>query len=204
MTRFEKSNWDYFVGAYNDDRATFDEFALSTIKYWRTMADYMISNWDHPLAVERDDLVQEMLLGAWMSMSRWRAGKGSSARKWVTFCALKSARRWFHRQRGAYKYANGTGKDSTSHYPRSDSLIGTDDFGCLNGHLTESSRNRDPENIARISEFLEALDLGSERGTVCEMLKFDAPSCFVEVRLGARLHSDSKRYGEILRKAANY
>ena len=77
--------------------ASFDAFHAATIKYWRCAAGDLLRRWDHPRAVEEDDLVQEMLLAAWRAIERVDPERGDP-RRHVVFCAAKAARRWLHRQ----------------------------------------------------------------------------------------------------------
>ncbi len=97
---------------------SFDRFYTATIKYWRAAAGDLLRRWDHPAAVEEEDLVQEMLLGAWRAIETVDPSRGDP-RKYVTFGAVKAARRWFHRQRGAYGFARCSKKNNDPHgrYP---------------------------------------------------------------------------------------
>lgn len=109
---------EQLIRRYKCREITFSEFVAGTEKYWCTMADDMLRKWDHPAAVERDDLVQEMLLSAWKGLDSWQDGKGVTGKQWVVFGAMKSARRWFHVQRGAKSFARCSGdKDPSPRYP---------------------------------------------------------------------------------------
>ena len=90
--------------------STFDEFVAGTMPYWQKAAADLMTRWDHPPAVEEDDLVQEMLLGAWKALQTVDPFLGDP-RRYVVFGAVKAARRWFHRQRGAYGFARTSGKN---------------------------------------------------------------------------------------------
>ena len=83
---------------------SFPAFVRETLPYWRCAAADLIGRWDHPAGVDAEDLVQEMLLAAWQSIACADPNKGD-VRSWVIFGAVKAARRWFHRQRGAKQFA---------------------------------------------------------------------------------------------------
>jgi len=84
--------------------ASFDAFAKATMRYWRRAAADLLGRWDHPAAVDEDDLVQEMLLAVWRAIQQVDPERGDPRRR-IVFSAAKSARRWLHRQRGAHGFA---------------------------------------------------------------------------------------------------
>jgi DNA-directed RNA polymerase specialized sigma24 family protein len=99
--------------------ASFDVFYAATIKYWRCAAADLLRRWDHPQAVEEEDLIQEMLLAAWRAIESFDPERGDPKRH-VVFSAAKTARRWLHRQRGAYGFARcRKGADPHGRYPAS-------------------------------------------------------------------------------------
>lgn len=95
----------------------FADFVKATMPYWRCVAGDLLSRWDAPAAVEEEDLVQELLLAAWRAIETADPAKGDVRRR-VVWCAVKTARRWLHRQRGAYGFARcKRGADSSSRFP---------------------------------------------------------------------------------------
>lgn len=95
----------------------FADFVEATLPYWRCVAGDLLSRWDAPEAVEEADLVQELLLEAWRAIETADPARGD-VRSRVVWCSVRAARRWLHRQRGAYGFARcKRGSDPSSRFP---------------------------------------------------------------------------------------
>lgn len=68
----------------------------------RNTARQMLRWWDAPLAIQEEDLEQEVLLGAWEAWEAWRPDRGSMSRSgYAYFVGCLAAKRWLHQQRNA-------------------------------------------------------------------------------------------------------
>jgi DNA-directed RNA polymerase specialized sigma24 family protein len=114
---------------------SFADFIADTRRYWECAARDFLRRWDHPPAIEEADLVQEMLVAAWIAIERVDPARGNP-RKYVVFSAAKAARRWFHRQRGAKGFARSSGRNRNScgQYPKGVDWI--DKIACESGKLS--------------------------------------------------------------------
>lgn len=85
---------------------SFDCFARETKDDWRRLGASLFRRWKLPDAVELEDLVQELLFGAWLAIPEWSAGKGTKIERFVVWQAMNAAKCWLHVQRGASKHGN--------------------------------------------------------------------------------------------------
>jgi DNA-directed RNA polymerase specialized sigma24 family protein len=81
-------------------QARFEEFVAQTLPYWRCVAGDLLNRADAPPSVDIDDVVQELLTEAWRGIQRADADKGN-VRSYVVSGAVRAAKRWLNRQRGA-------------------------------------------------------------------------------------------------------
>lgn len=80
--------WEAFVGAYR--------------RQVGGVARIICQRWTAPSAVARDDVEQEVWLGAWLAWERWRPGRGGMSRAAYALCSGRlDAQRWIHTQRNA-------------------------------------------------------------------------------------------------------
>jgi DNA-directed RNA polymerase specialized sigma24 family protein len=84
-------------------RLTFDGFVRATRLEWFRLAAYLLRRWSAPADVGLEDLVQEMLLGAWDVVGRFDPRRGKSVQQFVVWNAVTRAKKWLHKQRCAYK-----------------------------------------------------------------------------------------------------
>lgn len=78
---------DYVAGAI-----TFDAFARANQTDWRAMARYLLRRFPVDQVAE-DDVVQELLLGSWLALSRFDPTRGVAADRYCTFNALRQTKR---------------------------------------------------------------------------------------------------------------
>ena len=84
-------------------RLAFDEFARRSAAYWWSVARSLRGRWIVPAGVEVDDVLQELLLAAWVHVQRWDRKRGVSITRFVTWNAISDAAHWLHGQRSAHK-----------------------------------------------------------------------------------------------------
>jgi DNA-directed RNA polymerase specialized sigma24 family protein len=99
---------DQLTAVYQN-RLSFDRFAANTITTWRGIAAYLMRRWTPPVAVLIEDVVQELLIGAWHRIPTWDPQRGPIHR-YVVWNACTVAKRWLHRQRGANLHRGDTAK----------------------------------------------------------------------------------------------
>lgn len=85
---------------------SFDSFAHETRDDWQRLGASLYRRWKLPPAVDMEDLVQELLLGAWVALPEWHASKGMRLSNFVVWQAMNAAKSWMHVQRGASKHGN--------------------------------------------------------------------------------------------------
>lgn len=94
----------YFLEEVKAGRMRFDDFAVKTSYDWSRLAGKLYSRWRKklPLAVEVDDLRQEMLLQGWVALQQYDASKGSMPIASYVVCrAWQTGLRYVHVQRNA-------------------------------------------------------------------------------------------------------
>lgn len=90
-------------------RASFALFERRTRHFWRAMADHLLRRWRGPISVSTDDMMQELLLGAWIFVGHWDPkrlgpdGEPVEIGRYVVFNACDKAKKWLHQQRNAYR-----------------------------------------------------------------------------------------------------
>jgi hypothetical protein len=101
VTAFESHAHDLRMGVID-----FDEFARRTQEYWRAQAFRVLARWTHPADVEPADLVQQMLLEAWIRVGKYDPAKYSiedtprAFARHMVWNAIDKAKKWLHRTRG--------------------------------------------------------------------------------------------------------
>lgn len=91
---------DAELRALHAKRIPFRQFYLRTRSEWQRMATALHRRWHLPPTVTIDDVEQEMLLGAWISIGKWEAHRGPMLAVFVVWGAHNHATKWIHKQRG--------------------------------------------------------------------------------------------------------
>lgn len=89
------------MNALVDQRETFAEFERRTRKDWRRVAEFLLSKYRVPLAVEVEDVVQELLFHAWRYVAAYDPARSKEPGHFVLFSAISRTKRWLNKQRGA-------------------------------------------------------------------------------------------------------
>lgn len=84
---------------------SFDRFARMTADYWKAQAVKQLARWAHPTDVAPEDLVQVMLMEAWIRSTTFDPAKGGTAPaaygRYLVWNAIDKAKKYLHRVRGA-------------------------------------------------------------------------------------------------------
>ncbi len=80
---------------------TFDQFARETMADWDRIAAYLMRRWRVPQAVEQTDVLNELLMQAWLHVRKFDPARGLSPERYVIYSAISRTKRWMHRQRRA-------------------------------------------------------------------------------------------------------
>ncbi len=84
-------------------RVTFAEFERATRAEWQKVARWLHRRWPVPLAVEDEDLVQQLLLAAWRAVGFYDPTRGVPVKAFVFWSAVTDTKRWINEQRGALR-----------------------------------------------------------------------------------------------------
>lgn len=95
--------FDRMVRDVFDGRVDFTTFARSTRDRWEKLADYLLGRWRAPRWYSREDVVQELLLGAWSRMWDFDPRRGVALARYVVWNAVDIAKKALHKVRGAYR-----------------------------------------------------------------------------------------------------
>ena len=82
-------------------RATYNEFVSETRPRWEALAGWLLGRWKLPGWVERDDILQDLLVGAWRACWTYEEGRGSMPLgRYVRYAAVGHAQKRIHKMRG--------------------------------------------------------------------------------------------------------
>lgn len=87
--------------ALYEERITFERFVRETQQRWKRLAIYLRTRWKQPIWHSLEDVVQELLLGAWKCIKRFDPTRGTTLERYVVFNAVDVAKKACHRARGA-------------------------------------------------------------------------------------------------------
>jgi DNA-directed RNA polymerase specialized sigma24 family protein len=91
------------IEALHEKRMTFAEFERATRAEWTKVARWLHRRWPVPLAVEDEDLVQQLLLAAWRAVGFYDPSRGVAVKAFVFWSAVTDTKRWINEQRGALR-----------------------------------------------------------------------------------------------------
>ncbi len=110
-----------------DGRITYAVFARATRREFERLANHLLRRWAPPAWYVADDVVQELLLGAWSCMWDWCPKLGPTLSRYVVYNAMSHAKRALHKARGAK--LSGTSDKNPSRFERPLSSFGLDGDG---------------------------------------------------------------------------
>lgn len=114
------SEFEVEVERLREGRSTYEEFALATRRRWESMAAWLMRRWRVPGWVEPIDVVQELLLGAWVGVWAYEPGRGTrSLSEHVVYTACDKAKKKMHKARGAKLHGNPDNEDGHLDVPYS-------------------------------------------------------------------------------------
>lgn len=87
--------------ALHEGRITFTQFTRATHTRWKRLALYLRTRWKQPLWHGLEDVIQELLEGAWRCLPRFDPTRGVSLERYVIFNSVDRAKKACHRARGA-------------------------------------------------------------------------------------------------------
>jgi len=96
-----ETTFEVAVKRLHDGRCTFDEFARATRGRWEALARHIMRRWRLPPWVAPEDMVQELLLGAWRVVWKYDPRRGVSLAKYVIYGSVDYAKKKAHKVRGA-------------------------------------------------------------------------------------------------------
>lgn len=105
----------------HDGRMTMADFFRQTDGAWRRMARYLLRRWSCPAWVDEDEVVQELQLGATLSVwcySEYLA-RGKTLAEYVEWNAIDYAKKRLHQMRGAKRSGNADAHPSRFETPLS-------------------------------------------------------------------------------------
>jgi hypothetical protein len=147
---------------YAAGRATFAEFLKATAKEWEALSASVVNRWKIPEhRAAREDIEQEMLLGAFTAFEKYDATISEDVGAYVCFSAIAAGKKKAHKLRGAKRHSGKT----PSRIERPFSSFGDEGTG-------EKSADAVVEGLMLASGMVE--DRESERRLLCEERKEEA------------------------------
>lgn len=124
----------------------FDAFSRATASNWSGLGRFLLRKWHVPAGVGLEDVVQELLVGAWRAVPKYDAKKSSSLERYVVWCACDKAKKFIHKQRGAILHGNADSAPSRIAAPFSAfARDGEDDSATVNRFTEELSERAGQE-----------------------------------------------------------
>lgn len=91
-----------WLRALREGHVTFERFYTGTYRDWERMGGRLMSRWQVPQGVELQDVIQELMIGAWICLPKYEPGRASLVR-FCVYNAMDRAKRWMHQQRNALR-----------------------------------------------------------------------------------------------------
>lgn len=104
------------IALLHDGRLDFTAFYRETLPSWERLARYLLRRWKAPAWVELDEVVQDLVLGAWESVWCYSEplANGRPLHDFVQWNAVDKAKKKLHKMRGAK--LSGNADSNPSHY----------------------------------------------------------------------------------------
>lgn len=92
---------DESLRSLRDGRSTANHFFQNTQALWNRLARYLLRRWRAPEWVAPEEIVQELMLGAWQFVWSYDETRGVPLSHYVKWNAIDYAKKKLHRMRGA-------------------------------------------------------------------------------------------------------
>lgn len=102
-TNYMTPSMDIPLLALRTGRMSMSTFKKRTHRVWLNIARSLLRRWRGPVAVDVDDVCQELLLNAWIFSGHWDSKLDVTITRFVTYNAIDKAKKWLHQQRNAYR-----------------------------------------------------------------------------------------------------
>lgn len=202
---------DTTLALVRDGRISFDQMVAETRQQFRAMAGYLARRWTPPACTTLDDIVQDLYLGAWLSIWNWQEGRGPTLARYVVYNAISTAKRALHKARGA-KLSGSPDKNPSrietplSTFPKGDELAAM---------LLVEDAEQEERLIARetreeaMKRAIEACETSCERVAMLTIIEGgsveDAAKLLydnTDAKIGLMLHSEEHTARWIYREAS--
>jgi DNA-directed RNA polymerase specialized sigma24 family protein len=158
----------------HDGRINFNEFYRETKPSWERLARYLLRRWKAPKWVEVEEIVQELIIGAWNAVwcySEFLA-RGVPLANYVQWNAVDKAKKSLHKMRGAKLSGNADANPSNFETPLS-SFEATSEWldGLLNQEADQhdlTERKERVEKACRTEAERRAMRALSETGDIIQ------------------------------------
>lgn len=92
--------------AYHAGEIDLNRFFKDTKPVFEACASRLMRRWRTPIAVEREDVVQELMVCSIKFFKKWDPEVGVELGRYVLWNAQDKAKKWMHKQRGARLHGN--------------------------------------------------------------------------------------------------
>ena len=93
---------------------------------WTRIARTILRRWKLPSWVSEDDVLQDVMLAAWLHAPRFEQGRGVSPESYVKWNAFHFAKKKAHKARGSYRHRGEDSAPSRHDIPLSSFVSGDD------------------------------------------------------------------------------
>jgi DNA-directed RNA polymerase specialized sigma24 family protein len=184
--------------AVYEGRIDFSRFAKMTHNRWQRLAIYLRTRWKQPIWHSLEDVIQELLLGAWRCMKKFDPTRGVSLERFVVFNSVDRAKKACHKARGAL--LSGSADRNPSHWETTLSTYDEETERFVLDLLQElPSQHRHVERIEAIERakvhcktMVEQLVIGSLAHTESVIVSADILYADYRTRLACRLGSEDQ------------
>lgn len=103
---FRSKSMDVHARQMWEGKITFAKFWELTASHWRGLAAMLMRRWKAPEWVEREEIEQELMLGAWIAMTKYDPKRSADPAAYVVWNAVDKAKKKLHKIRGAVLHGN--------------------------------------------------------------------------------------------------
>lgn len=97
--------FEAWARAVHEGSESFDDFARGTGERWRRLAQMIHRRWAQPGWVTLEDVVQDLLVGAWEAIWKWDRRRAPTIEGYLVWNAVDKAKKRAHKARGAVLHA---------------------------------------------------------------------------------------------------